>query len=251
LAIVFCCHAANDLYQVLARLDFVYPRYEQLDEALSAAPEGAGVLALADDYPRLADALSAALGNVVAAKGLRLYLEYPASVPGIALGAPRPTTRERVVVSSSAFEPHLLRHAILAQHGCWFLPLERAQLAAEPDLVSQPWVPGQGDNAESPSRSGRMAPVAAAPGPAVPWPAGLETLLAIARVAGYDRAVYGLPAEAHPILFVLPGCTTILVATSALSHFVRGRYGPRNAWKVLWGQLFRWLAPTEELPDLT
>lgn len=250
MAIVFCCRADNDLYQALARLSHVCPRYEQLDEALAAAPERAGVLALADDYPRPTCALGAALADLAAAKGLRLYLEYPTSVPGIALGSPQPTTWERVVVSSSFFEPHLPRHAILAQHGCWFLPLETALPAADPNLTSKSWLPGQGDGVECPSKPGEHEPPAADPAPAVPWPAGLEVTLAVARVAGYDRAVYGLPAEAHPLLFVLPGSASILVATSALSHFIRGRYGPQDAWKAIWERLLRWLAPADALPDL-
>ncbi|MFN2230715.1 MAG: hypothetical protein ACK2VA_13165, partial [Anaerolineae bacterium] len=250
MAIVFCCRADNDLYQALAHLGCVYPRYEQLDEALAAAPFGAGVLALADDYPRPTRTLSAALADRATANELRLYVEYPTSVPGIALGAPRPTTWERVVVSSSTFEPHLPRHAILAQHGCWFLPLETALPAMEPTSTDQHWLPGQGDGAERLSKPEENEP-AMDPVPAGPWPADLEIMLAVARVAGYDRAVYGLPAEAHPLLFTLPGSTSILVATSALSHFIRGRYGPQDAWKAIWERLLRWLAPAEELSDLT
>jgi hypothetical protein len=78
----------------------------------------------------------------------------------------------------------------------------------------------------------------------------MEIHLAVARVAGYDRAAYGLPADTRPILFTLPGSPAVLVATSALSHFVRGRYGPQEAWQTLWQRLLHWLAPGEELPDL-
>ena len=57
--------------------------------------------------------------------------------------------------------------------------------------------------------------------------------LAVARVAGYRNAVYGFPEQAWPVLFELPG-HSVLVATSCLSQFVTGRYGPTVAWEVIW-----------------
>jgi hypothetical protein len=74
-----------------------------------------------------------------------------------------------------------------------------------------------------------------------------DSLLVAARVAGYRRALYGLPAETFPILFQLPGRSPlpgreVLVATSKLSGFVTGRYGPAADWKVLWESLLRWLS---------
>lgn len=76
-----------------------------------------------------------------------------------------------------------------------------------------------------------------------------QVSLVVARVAGYDRAVYGLPDARYPILFQLPG-HDVLVATSKLSQFVRGRYGPRQAWKAIWERLLRWLEPDTDWPDL-
>jgi hypothetical protein len=72
----------------------------------------------------------------------------------------------------------------------------------------------------------------------------------VARVAGYDRALYGLPAEAEPILFALPG-SPVLVATSKLSKFVRGRYGPQCAWKAIWERLLAWVDGSDHVPALT
>jgi hypothetical protein len=217
LVTIFSCQPDNDLYRVLERAGQVYPRYGRLEEALQAAPRGTGVLALADDYPRPSPALDEELEKLVEAKKLRLYLEYPAALPGVALGDPRPTRWERVVVSSDFFAPALERHTLLAQHGCWFLPVEPGPSLCEGHL----------------SHGERQ-----------------DVALAVARVAGYDRAVYGLPAEAYPILFALPG-SPILVATSKLSQFVRGRYGPQSAWKAIWERLLQWAGGTDDVPELT
>jgi hypothetical protein len=217
LTTVFCCQPDNDLYRVLEHTGHDAPRYASLQEALQAAPRGAGVLALADDYPRPSLALDKELLRLAEARGLRLYLEYPASLPGVALGEPRPTRWERVVVSSDFFCPALERHTILAQHGCWFLPVE-----TDPPLCEGHLSPGERQ----------------------------DVALAVARVAGYDRALYGLPAEAEPILFALPG-SPVLIATSKLSQFVRGRYGPQRAWKAIWERLLAWVDGSDHVPACT
>lgn len=57
-------------------------------------------------------------------------------------------------------------------------------------------------------------------------------LVVVAKVAGLDQAVYGLEeTESHPLLFEHQGA---LVATSKLSGFATGRYGPNKAWQSLW-----------------
>ena len=57
--------------------------------------------------------------------------------------------------------------------------------------------------------------------------------LVLARVAGYDTAVYRLAdTPAHPILFELPA-GDVLVSSTKLSHFVSGRYSPKDAWQQL------------------
>jgi hypothetical protein len=153
----------------------------------------------------------------VSAKHLRLYLEYPSSVPGLALGEPRPAQWERAVVSSRFFAPELEHGSILTPHGCWFLPVDRGP-AHRPDPI----------DAQS---------------------EGTNVLLALARVAGYDTAIYGLPRDTHPLLLKLPHAH-VLVATSALSLFIRGRFAPRESWRALWGRLLRWLEPDADLPGL-
>jgi hypothetical protein len=58
-------------------------------------------------------------------------------------------------------------------------------------------------------------------------------LLVLARVAGYDTAVYGLPKEYAPLLFDLPN-RKILVAATKLSGFITGRFAPADDWRTLW-----------------
>ncbi|MCP4452028.1 MAG: hypothetical protein GY809_11245, partial [Planctomycetes bacterium] len=81
----------------------------------------------------------------------------------------------------------------------------------------------------------------------------LETekpLLVFAQVAGYDTAVYGLTdTPAPPILFELPAGNT-LVSTTKLSHFVSGRYSPRDAWQQLWMGVLNWLDPELNIDGL-
>ena len=66
-------------------------------------------------------------------------------------------------------------------------------------------------------------------------------LLSIARVAGYDHAIYGLPPGAHPLLFELPEYNA-LIATTGLSRFVRARYSPVAEWESLWGDILAHVA---------
>jgi len=74
--------------------------------------------------------------------------------------------------------------------------------------------------------------------------------LVLARVAGYDRAVYGLPETSMPVLVQHPG-RAVLVATTCLSQFVTGRYAPIDAWCVVWRWILGWACPDQEIPPLT
>jgi len=185
--LILCSAIENDLFRVLRDNGYQPERCESPAIAVRHASPGSAVLILADEYPKPSPPLSEKLLAAAAQKGLRLYVEYPETVPGLAFGPPRLAERERLVVVSDLLGPGLARGTILVEHGCWFLPTA----VAEPHLV-------------------------------------------IARVAGYRRLVYGLPAEAFPILFDLPGWGDVLVATTKLSQFVTGRYAPACDWKVLW-----------------
>jgi hypothetical protein len=67
-------------------------------------------------------------------------------------------------------------------------------------------------------------------------------LLVIARVAGFDTAVYGLPPNAQPILFEIAG-QNLFVATTKLSGFITGRYAPSRDWQTIWETVLARLDP--------
>jgi hypothetical protein len=68
-------------------------------------------------------------------------------------------------------------------------------------------------------------------------------LLAISKVAGFDRAIYGIEnnPDVGAILFELqPG--NLLVSTTKLSQFIKARYSPQNAIQALWSFILKWTA---------
>lgn len=201
LRLVFCCRPENDLYRVVTAGGRAFSRFDTPAEAVAQAPEGAGVLLLADGYPQKTTPLDAALFEQARARRLRLYVEYPSALPGLEVGPPRATGWERAVVSSDFFGPALEKLRILALHDCHYVPVA----AAEPHLV-------------------------------------------VARVAGFDTAVYGLPKSASPLLF--QHSDGLLVATTKLSQFVTGRYAPEEAWQAIWQAILQWLAPGAQVPEL-
>lgn len=204
LNLVFACAADNDLYRVMTANKFVCPRHASALQAVESATEGAGVLILADGYPGKTTELPPTLLKQAAQKKLRLYIEYPAAVPGLKIEKPQQPHWERTVVASDAFGEALEKLRILQIHDCHFLPVQ----AAQAHLVS-------------------------------------------ARVAGYDKAVYGLPEKTWPLLFAHShGGSEMLIATTKLSQFVSARYAPTNAWKSVWKMILGQLSPGNAIPDL-
>jgi hypothetical protein len=77
--------------------------------------------------------------------------------------------------------------------------------------------------------------------------------IVIARIAGFDSAVYGLPKETFPVLSEIPQPEEtggLLVATTKLSQFLTARYAPADAWRAIWEHIFSWLQPGQEISDL-
>ena len=64
--------------------------------------------------------------------------------------------------------------------------------------------------------------------------------IVLARVAGFDHAVYGLPQETAPVLFEHPR-GDLLVATTGLSQVQTGRYAPAEAWMAIWEWILSWV----------
>ena len=78
--------------------------------------------------------------------------------------------------------------------------------------------------------------------------AGFVTLndtdpIVLAKVAGFDRAVYGLPAEGvFTLLGRIPEKST-LVSALKMSAFITGRFSPVNDWAQIWTYILNWLIP--------
>jgi hypothetical protein len=73
-------------------------------------------------------------------------------------------------------------------------------------------------------------------------------LLVVAKVAGFDTAVYGLKdTKEWPILFEHPR-GDILVGTTKLSQFITARYAPKPAIQAVWKYVLKWLAPQDTPP---
>jgi sucrose-6-phosphate hydrolase SacC (GH32 family) len=207
---VIAAREDNDLVRVLSASGVAAERFDDPAAAVAKAAQGDGVLVLADAYPKKTTALTPALFETARAKGIRLYVEYPSTLPDLKCGVPQ-TLRtgqwgnilDRTVVASDAFGDRLKKSRILMIHDCHYLPVE----AHRPHLV-------------------------------------------VARVAGYDQALYGLPKEnVHPILFEHPG-GGVLVATTKLSQFVTARYAPLDAWEPVWRMILKWAQPSADLPAL-
>ncbi len=77
--------------------------------------------------------------------------------------------------------------------------------------------------------------------------------IVIAKVAGFDTAIYGLPKETFPLLTKIPQIPLkgeLLVSTTKLSQFITARYAPTDAMKSIWKYIFKWLQPDEQVSEL-
>ena len=74
--------------------------------------------------------------------------------------------------------------------------------------------------------------------------------LVMAKVAGLDKAVYGIDSTVtHPVLFDHAE-GNILVSTTKLSNFVTGRYAPKDVWNPIWKMIFNRLHPENEINEI-
>ncbi|MCF6222127.1 MAG: hypothetical protein L3J34_00230 [Flavobacteriaceae bacterium] len=201
--LIFVCSEDNDLYNAVIGSKEKYSRFSSANEAINAAKDGAGILVLADNYPKEKVNLSDKFFEKAKRKNIKLYIEYPANLPNLKIGKIQKIKSERGVVTSSVFGNSLEKMRIVMMHDCHYVQVE----AENPHLV-------------------------------------------VAKVAGFDKAVYGLDStKTNPILFEEPN-KNILVSTTKLSQFITGRYAPKDAWKPIWNFVFTWLQPNEVAPEL-
>ena len=120
--IILSCKEDNDLYMILKENKIACVRYNTPVEAINYASKGTGVLILADDYPEKTTQIDATLYEKARSKKLRLYIEYPSYLPGVAIGASHITSLERVVVATEEIK-NLRRMQILTLQDCNYLPV--------------------------------------------------------------------------------------------------------------------------------
>lgn len=200
LPLIFCGSTTNDLYKVLKEEHFEIRQYDSPAEAIASAPNGAAVLLVADQYPDVKNEISPSLIRSAKEKQLRLYIEYPGSLPGLDIPYTVIMTKlERGVVAADVFGNELKPMSILSINDCHIIPVK---------------------NVDSP-------------------------LLVLGKVAGFDKAVYGLDdVKTYPLLFRKGN---MLIATSKLSNFATGRYEPTAAWRNVWQYILSWLTGNEAL----
>jgi hypothetical protein len=123
---ILSCSPKNDLFIAMKETGLKPQRCETPLKAISAAANGSAVLLLAEEYPTNTLQLSDELFQNAAKKNLRLYVEFPSSVPGIKFSAPRKMTWERYVVTGNQFGDALPALRILMANESYVLPCDAA-----------------------------------------------------------------------------------------------------------------------------
>lgn len=121
----FCGSAKNDLYMLLKNEGFKVSKYNSAFEAVTRAPNGTGVIIVADNYPGKKTAIDGSVLETAAKKKIRLYLEYPSSLPGLDIPAEPVNDRLwRGVVTAAVFGSRLPPMSLLGINGCHILPVD-------------------------------------------------------------------------------------------------------------------------------
>ena len=122
--LIFVSAPENDLYRIMSESGWNYPRYDDPRKAVDSAPNGSALLILADGYPEKATDVPDDVFKAASGKKLRLYVEFPASVPGVKLGGVQSTKWERGVITSDVFGDTLKPMRIVMFHDCRFIAAE-------------------------------------------------------------------------------------------------------------------------------
>lgn len=191
--LLFVCGEDNDIYKAVASSGLPVSRFDDSLSAVKMAPRGSGICIFADGYPETTTTVVSAVFTEAEKNDIRLYIEYPSSLPGMDVGEPRDTDLERGVIVTDGFGDGIAPMDILYMHGCRF-------------------VPAKTDN----------------------------PMIVVAKVAGFDTAVYGLnDTETFPVLFSLSGGRA-LIATTKLSGCRTGRFAPYADWISIWRWILSW-----------
>lgn len=181
----------NNLLMILQQEGKMLRKYPTPEAVIEAAPNGAAVLLLAQNYPNRVDEIGRELVNKIVSKDLKVYTEFFAFADTPC--HPKPLSLERVIVVDSCFTKELPIMKLLTINGSYILPEKHE-----------------------------------------------HTLLATAKVAGVEKAEYGLDNTPYNSLLYRYN-DNIMAATSALSHFADGRFLPQQAWKSVWNGIISFL----------
>lgn len=184
--LVVCSSPDNDVVALLQANAVPFRLYADPVKAVDAAEKGGGILFLAGGYPSEKIALPDHVFQLAGQKQLKIYIEYPASLPGFHIPDTVITGKlDRAVITSDAFGPRLTPMSILGVSDCHVIPMETT-----------------------------------------------KPLMVLGKVAGFDKAVYGLDdVKTYPLLFQKGD---LLVAATGLSTFATGRYEPKASWRIVW-----------------
>lgn len=203
-----CCAKDNDLYRTLVENKFVCQLFDDPVKAVKLLPEGSGLMILAEGYPLKRTSIDTAVFSWAKKKNVRLYIEFPEEVPGMEMG-------ETAFISTGHYGA--VKDRLVVSSGFFGKDLPPLSILEMKDCH---FIPVDAKNPD----------------------------LMLASVAGYNTAVYGLPENAHPIVFKYHD--NVMVATTKLSQFVAGRYMPNDAWQHVITKLVRWTTGNKAIPLL-
>ncbi len=113
----------NDLYRTLLLNGVEVTRHNTVDDAISSLPKGIGLIVTATGYPEKRTEISAEQYADLSRRGTRIYIEYPALLPGCEMADSTVSGRlERGVVTSGFFGKNLPEMSILGINGCTYIP---------------------------------------------------------------------------------------------------------------------------------
>jgi len=192
--ITFYGQKTNNLYQLLSVHGITVNQYDQLEQAIEAAPKGTGLIITAVDYPKERVEITQQQYDRIKSKKLRVYIEYPGYIPGKTLPDNYFLGKfERGVITSKMFGASLPEMSVVTVNDCHIIPIEQQR-----------------------------------------------PLMVYAKVAGFDKAEYGLTdTDVYPLLYMQDNNT--MIALSSLSNYKQARFAPYLSWKTIWEYVFRWL----------
>ncbi len=121
----FCGSIDNDLYVVLKKENVSLKHFADPEAAIMAATNGTGVFIIADGYPGKTVNIKPGSLQLAAKKKLRLYIEYPASLPGLNIPDTIVKTNfERGVITSDVFGKELARMSLLGINDAHILAVD-------------------------------------------------------------------------------------------------------------------------------